>query len=150
MRIVYCWLAFIQLLFISCSDKNKIFIVIDRADGIQKGAVVKDLGVQVGEVSNLFLQDSAVLLELVLKKNYQIPKGSRFDVFIDNILDGSYFIRIERSKSGEYFGVGDTVPLFKNRAFLSDSISAVTLDSISKEQLLKGFEKLDRVLEVFK
>lgn len=69
--------------------------------------------------NNIFLnlQDAVVLIELVLKKNYQIPKSFPLHVPIDNILYGSYFIRIERSKSNEYYSVGDTIPLIKNNAF---------------------------------
>ena len=104
--ILYCLILFCFIA--SCSEKNKINVIIDNANGLKQGANVICKGKEVGKVFDITFIGRKLNIELELEKDFFIPKGSKVYLVSTDIL-GTRALAIELSNENEYYAIYDTL-----------------------------------------
>ena len=102
-------LLFVLIFLAACSQKNKnrLNILFDKVDNLQKGGDVKLRGITIGEVTAMDLLRDSVLVVIKLEREQKIPIDSKFSIL--NPLIGSPSIAIEPSEQEKFLKPTDTV-----------------------------------------
>jgi ABC-type transporter Mla subunit MlaD len=126
------------LVFFSCRyDYNKLTILFDNVEGLEKGADVYYRGIKIGEVTHLDLFQDKVVADIKLKDSIRIPVSSRF--IINPSVIGSAHITIEPSAQTSFFSSKDTVVgEYSKKQLLDDFVS----DTIKRRKVQESFEKI--------
>jgi len=121
------FMAFVYLAFnlgeislFSGSSTYTIKAEFDNVSGIKKGATVQVAGVVVGQVSNMWLEDSYARLSLVIDKEVKIPSDSMASVKSQGII-GDKFIQLS---------LGGEEELLEEGGVITDTESAVDIESL--------------------
>jgi ABC-type transporter Mla subunit MlaD len=142
---IYFLLIF-SFLLSSCSHQNRYTILLENANGLQKGSEVVFNGVTVGNVLKLkLLEDIRVVLTISLDKDFKIPIGSKFQ--IQTPLIGSTRLILEKSnesriatKQDTLYGYVDTTNI---RSLINDSTKRKAINKIVEgfQELIEGDKK---------
>lgn len=112
---------------------NYYYAVYSDVKGLEVSAPVMVNGYKIGQVDNVELMyehPECVLVSMSLDKKFKIPVSSK--ALIESSLLGTASVKIEMSRSNEYYTPGDTLPA---------GIAAGMMDQVS-EQLLPGVSGL--------
>ncbi len=133
--IVVCTLAF------SCNRPNKLYILFDRVEGLDKGCMVFCNGLNVGEVTDIDLYNGKIITEVALKNKVKIPKGASFRT-LSNILTSS-FIDISYTDYKDFLATGDTV----SGSFIAQKLlDQLVSDNSKSVEIQKLVDTLVRVI----
>lgn len=120
---------------------NYYYAVYNDVKGLEVSAPVMVNGYKIGQVDNVELmydRPGCVLVSMSLDKKFKIPVNSK--ALIESSLLGTASVKIDMSRSSEFYTPGDTVPA---------GIAAGMMDQVS-EQLLPGVNevvpKVDSIL----
>ena len=134
-----------ELIFLAaCSQKNKnrLNILFDKVDNLQKGGDVKLHGITIGEVTAMDLLGDSVLVAIKLEKEQKIPIGSKFS--ITNPLIGSPSITIEPSGQKEFLTQTDTAKgCYETKGVLDTFFS----DSLNRQKAKKVIDTINNRLK---
>ncbi len=83
-------------------------LIVENADGIQKGDEIFFRGVKIGNVLECSIIKDGVLLQLKIDKLDKIPVDSKFEINDFSLISGKA-IQINPGVSNKYFQPGDTV-----------------------------------------
>lgn len=143
-------IASLIFLLASCKTKNNLYLFFDKVDGLSEKSAIVSRGVKIGEVSDLSLKDSGVIVQIALKNKYKIPRGSNFKISYDNVLTGRNAIDVILSNSSEYYSETDTIRIVNLNNELKNNVAPVLLDSVSQKKVVKVFEQLDTMIKILK
>ena len=93
------------------SKETKYYIVYENIQGLVSSNPVQIKGLKVGQVSNITFTDGQynnIVVEIIIKHGYKIPKGSIGKIYSADLM-GSKSIEIITGKSLEYMKDGDTL-----------------------------------------
>lgn len=143
---------FMAIFFVVCSctgGNQKLYLILDYANGLKVGSSVMSRGVVIGRVRDINLQNSNVVIAIQIKKEYRLPKESKFELAIDNALDGVMCIDVTFSNSKDFYSNADSIIVHNNKQFENER-KPIELDSSSKAEMLKVFKQLDTLLNTKK
>lgn len=124
-------------LFSCRRDDNKLTIVFDNVEGLEKGGDVYYKGIKVGEVIRLDLFQNKVVTDIRLKDRIRIPVNSKF--IINPSVIGSAHITIEPSTQTAFLSSRDTVAgEYSKKQLLDDFVS----DTARRRKVQQSFEKI--------
>lgn len=95
-------------------DPLRLTVQLPQAAGLHKGSVVTYRGQRIGEVTDVRLSDEpgyAVLAELAIQTDVDIPKDTVFEVLDLSAVGEQYIDARPRSSSGPMLAEGATVPV---------------------------------------
>ncbi len=122
------------------STSNSFYAVYDAVDGLTISSPVKIKGVQIGRVSNIYL-NKQVTVKFSAESNVSIPKGSIARIASADIL-GSRELEIELSSETEFYKNGDTLKSDVQES-LSKSVQAEILPVKQKaENLISSIDSV--------
>lgn len=144
----FCSSIFLFILFLitGCSDdKNKLYVIFDRVDGLKEGNSVMINGLDAGTVTSLALFKTKVIASLKLKSKLTIPEQS--EVYIEETLSGYPVVSIKLSDNKANLRNGDTLNgLYKKTGLLD----ALLTDSVVKQKVEKTLDKIIEVADSLK
>lgn len=117
----------------------------DQVSGVQKASAVMMKGVKIGTVARIEFDPAVsdkVLLHLVVKRSYRIPRDSEARIFSDGFLGGKA-IEIVYGASSEYLASGDTIRSSRDRDLMD--VAGSELDFF-KQRFSHLTDDLGRVL----
>jgi len=103
---------------------NIIKAYLNNASGLEKDAIVKFKGVDVGFIKDIKLEDSKVALDLVIKEGILLPANLRVAVRSSGFL-GEKFLELEQ------IGEGTDSSTLKDGAIITNSKESVDFDQLS-------------------
>jgi phospholipid/cholesterol/gamma-HCH transport system substrate-binding protein len=103
---------------------NIIKAYLNNASGLEKDAIVKFKGVDVGYIKDIKLEDSKVALELVIKEGVILPSNLRVSVRASGFL-GEKFLELEQ------LGEDSASTSLKNGDVITNSKESVDFDQLS-------------------
>jgi phospholipid/cholesterol/gamma-HCH transport system substrate-binding protein len=89
-------------------DRLTVYAVAPEAAAVTEGTRVSLLGVDVGEVTRVQLQQDAVVLELIITFDGSIPRDTRGEIRTSGFL-GTMVVALEPGAASEVLTVGDTI-----------------------------------------
>jgi ABC-type transporter Mla subunit MlaD len=94
---------------ISCthSGGKRLYLIIDRVDGLQEGSSLQSNGLQLGKIYDMDLYKNMVMVRLQVDRKFKIPKGSLFKLGTP-LLSSDACIEVLRSDSTAFYADGDT------------------------------------------
>ena len=93
---------------LNSSSKYQLNAEFNDVSGLQSGASVEIAGVQIGEVTNIVLNDSLAVVQMKIKKSVQIQDDDIALIRTKGII-GDRYIKISRGASEDYLEPGDTI-----------------------------------------
>ena len=117
------------------SDHYHIQMVCSSVQGLKKGDEVRYVGVRVGNVDNITVENGQGVLSLRIKNGARIPKDAEFDIDRDGVI-GEYYVRIRGCHDdGNYFTDGMKAEELKsNRASNLMEKAKKLVDTVEKMQ----------------
>lgn len=115
----------------ACAEKNKINVTIDNANGLEKGNKVICKGKEVGKVKDIKFFGRRLNIELQLKTDFLIPKGSKVAIVSTDII-GTRAIAIEFSNENKYYRSDDTLVCYDKSTTRLDT-TLMIINSAIKE-----------------
>ena len=134
----------LTLTLFACShdNKNKVTVLFDRVDNIEKGSKVYLKGFPVGEVIHLELFGDSVLVDIKLADSVNIPVDSKF--IINPALIGNSTISIEPSDNKTFLTNKDTI----NGSYVEQKLlDRVMSDSVQKQKIQQSLDKIGQGLK---
>jgi phospholipid/cholesterol/gamma-HCH transport system substrate-binding protein len=116
------------------SKGMQLNLIVENADGIQKGDEIYFRGVKIGNVLEDIITNKGVLLKLKIDELDKIPRDSKFEISDFSLISGKA-INISPGSSNQYFLPGDTV---KGTAAYGVNQAIATIKDLSP--------KIDKVL----
>lgn len=137
-------LIVVILFFTAClgNKKNKLNVLFNKVDSLEKGAPVKLHGITIGKVTDLELFKDSVLVEIKLDKGRKIPVGSKFKII--NSLIGGPSIIVEPSDQKVFLTLTDTA---KGNYETKGLLDAFFTDSLNKQKARDAIEKITKGLK---
>ena len=93
---------------LNSSNKYKLNAEFNDVSGLQSGASIEIAGVQIGEVTDIVLNDSLAVVQMKIKKSVHIQDDDIALIRTKGII-GDRYIKISRGASEDYLEPGDTI-----------------------------------------
>lgn len=135
----YFFIAILVGVFlVACKgNKNNLYVIFDKVDGITEGSKVLVNGFEAGSVKSLDLVNRKIIAKLDLNPSLSVPAGSK--IFIQSTVLGYAAVYIEMAESKVYLAKGDTITgIFEKAGILDNLVS----DSATKTKILKSLDKI--------
>lgn len=94
------------------SNDNLFYGVYERVDGLSKSSLVMINGFQVGQVGNIYFDDDFsgnLIVEIIVKEEYKIPKNSVAQIYSLDIMGTKAIQLIVDKENKEFYQNGDTI-----------------------------------------
>jgi len=136
-EIIYAVL--LSFLFIGCLPKNsnKLNVVFDNVEKLEKGSPVKLHGITIGEVVAMDLFKDSVLVAINLKKGKRIPVNSKFSIL--SSLIGLTSINVEPAEAKIFLKHDDTA---KGSYITKGLLDTFFEDSSNRQKAREAIEKI--------
>ena len=96
--------------------RRSAIVAIPRADGIREGASVTYLGVRVGEVERLVIDDRRIVLHLaILRSDVELRRGDSVRIATLGLLGDRVLELVPGPASAALLGLGDTLTAVSSR-----------------------------------
>ena len=129
-------------------NRVKIYSIIEDASGIEPGVPVLTRGLKIGEVRDLYLVDSGVLLELVIQDGFKINKSAQFYIGTNGLFGGRIIELKGLEKSNDFYVNGDTIQTKFGELTIRDSADSTLINGV--EPSLKELSRdLGRMLQEY-
>lgn len=134
--------------FKSClKPSSTLNIVLEDANGLQKGSKLKCKGLEVGIINNIKITGNIVVATIALDKDFQATKGSTVQVDVDNVF-GKKSLLISPATTTEMLTDGDTIYAIagNNYSILDNLIKKGNIDSLMQNINIDSLQsKLDSI-----
>ncbi|MCG2616775.1 MlaD family protein [Terrimonas sp. NA20] len=146
---VAIYIVAIMALGNGCKEKDELYLLLDDAEGIRSGTIIKSSGVKIGTVTELGLKDQAALVTVRIDPKHPIPRNSAFKVVLSNILDPKADIEVKFSYSKEVYQSGDTI-VIHNKDEVQQPGRPIILDSITKAKILEAIREVGSIVRTLR
>jgi len=131
------------------NKETRYYVVYDNIQGLVVSNPVQIKGLKVGQVSKISFSDAQynkLIVEIIIKHGYKIPKGSIAKIYSSDLM-GSKSIEIITGKSLEFYNNGDTLQSDIERS-LQDQVRLEVLPIKNKaESLISSMDSIFSGLE---
>lgn len=115
------------------SDKYEIYAEFDNISGLKQGASVEIAGVQIGEVSQIALDDPMALVTLRIHDSIKIREDDIASIRTKGII-GDRYVKISRGASDEYIAEGGKIIETESVVDIEDIIGKLVHNLTSDEE----------------
>jgi phospholipid/cholesterol/gamma-HCH transport system substrate-binding protein len=115
------------------SDQYQIYAEFDNVSGLKNGASVEIAGVQIGQVTNILLEDSVAVLTLNVDKSVQIKDDDIALIRTKGII-GDRYVKISRGASSTMVQPGSMIKDTQSVVDIEDLIGKFVHNMDSKSE----------------
>ena len=108
----------------------KLYSIIEDASLMEAGVPVLTRGLKIGEVRDLYLVDSGVLLELVIHEGFKINKSAQFYTGMSGPLGGRIIEVKGLEESNDFYINGDTIHSKFNELSIREGVDSTMINGV--------------------
>lgn len=109
-KILFSVSFFVMSILFGCSDRDTYYIKTSYADHIQRGTELFDRGIKIGYVEDLKLTANAVLLTILVSKDYKINEKTVWFLGTHNLTTRTINLNKPKQSTG-FYSPGDTLKI---------------------------------------